>query len=388
MLRAKDAGWSPIAPHRLWLAVLAFSVLAPVAVAGPPKTKPAAPGRPPLVYSLAALDETGDVNGIIAFRVGELFAAPEMAGYAALLNEALATELKGMFGLPFNLPVKVQDIEQITARVVLKIEGKQEKKSSFMAGLVSVRMKKACNWGKIIKAELPQAKKITRKGVTYYEADWQPPMGPLGAFQICVADERTIVVDGAAIEKMIAARKKPLPRPAWAKEWKEVEGGLLAVVLTDPTHRYAAKCAKALLPPSATEEEKKHAELERTFVRTASRVVIGVDLRKGLHLRARFTCDKPEDAEELEQACQAFGKLLREGTEDQKELERHRRGQSHLVVGAGRTENQMKAMLESATIQRKGNEVIVTASSKMITLAKLRELFEGQVNELAAPAPK
>jgi hypothetical protein len=341
----------------LFLVVLVLACCLPsFALADPPATTKAGK-RPPFDVSLAMLGETGDVNGIVAIRAGEIFAAPGMAKHAAMINQVLSTQLVAL-GMPFNLPVKVQEIDQIVVHITLKIDLQPVQKSTSLLGLTAVRMKKPFDWAGFIKRELPNVRERKKDGVTWYELDRVRPGSDGKQSETCPfypVDDRTIVMHDLTIEKLIEGRKKRLPKPPWAAEYKEVEGGLVAILLCDRGHSYAAKCARASLPANLGQEEKELSLLEVTIARTASRVVLGLDGAEGISLSARFTCDKPADAVELEKACRTFKKLFR-GASMQKEF-------------AGR-----------ATIQRAGNQVIVTAKSKF-GLERLLKLFDVEMDD-------
>jgi hypothetical protein len=364
--KANRSPWGPSRRSKglvLSLAVLVLaSCLLSSARADPPATTKGS-NRTPFDASLVVLGETGDVDGIVALRAGEIFAAPGMARYAARVNQILAAQLP-LHGLPSTLLVKVQDIDQIVARFILK----PGQRNWFQAGLTTLRMKRPFDWAGFIKREAPTVRERKKDGVTWYGLDMLGSDGKSPRVALfCVIDDRTIVWDPLTIYKMIQAGKKSLPKPAWAADWKEVEGGLLAVLLNDPAHKYATKGAKALLPPNAGQEEKELGDLELKVARMASRVVLGVDAVKGISLTARFTCDKPADAAELEKACPAlkFG----------------------LARVAGFVTGKSKfglARVDALTIRCAGNQVIVTGKSKF-GLARVAELFAPEPDD--APAP-
>jgi hypothetical protein len=338
--------------------------------------------RPPLDASLVPPLEVGNGNsGVLIIRVGELFAAPELAAVAAEVNAVLAIDLKRM-GLPLNLPVRVQDVEQAAGRIMLTVEDGPAPNRGLRATLTAVRMSKAFDWTRVVKAQLPAAREVKYGGAMYYETDWQPPAPiPPGPFPIYVADERTIVVEGGdTARRLIDARTKPPARPAWADEWKEVEGGLVAVVLEDREHRYAARLAKAALPSDASAAQKQHARLEEQFARCVSRVVAGLDVRDGLRASARFTCDRPADAEELEQACKVLLKEVRalaEGIPDPAGVAAADEKASILFK---------RELVASVVIRRDGRQVIVTAHAKQAGAEALRLLLT-PAEDKAAPLP-
>jgi hypothetical protein len=354
----------------LTLVLLILDCCQPSRVLADPSTAKNAAKRAPLDASLAVLGESGDINGIVVVRVGEIFALPQLAKYAATVDAFLATQLKPLLGLPFNLPVKVEDIDQIAVRLSLKIEIKPVQKTTNGMVPTALRMKKPFDWNQFFKKEMPKAREVKKDGLTFYELDCALPTGDAkrpGMFQFYVADERTLVLDSATIAKMVEARKKPLPEPAWAADWKEVEGGLVAVLLSDPRHSYAAKSRQATLPPDLDPAGKELADLELQFASTMSRVVVGADADKAIRLSARFTCDKPADAAELEKACATFGKWLR-----------------RLPVPGPANAAAQQELFDGATIRRVGNQVIVTAK---LGLERLGDLCPTEVYE-PPPMPR
>jgi hypothetical protein len=343
-------------------AVLGLGCCLP-ALADPPR-----PGkRAPLDASLAVLDPSGDVNCIIAIHLGEIFSTPGMAKQAAVINSILATQLEPLFGLPINLPVKVEDIDQIVLRFYLTIDLKPKQKLYFCGGLTAVRMKEPFDRDGWIKTNLPKARKVEKDGAAWYElaglaaTEDKSPV----TFKFCVADERTILLDSLTINKRIEARKKH-EKADWFSEWKEVEGGLAAALIIDPEHRYSAKGIKATMPANLGVKDKELAEVELAVARTASRVVIGLDGDKGIRLTARFTCDAPDGAVDLEKAFAIFGKRVRASLPEDPESR------------------------VRCTLQRSGKRVIVTATAK-VGLERLIEMLAREasvsVPEKYDPAP-
>src|SRR5690242_1116955 len=119
-------------------------VLLALALGAGTRDRPAAaapPGgdqRPPLDASLVLpLDNPAD-KGVFALHAGELLASPEMAPLVAQLNDFCAHKLKGTM-LPFNLPIDVRDVEQVSGRILLKVaDGSPH--GSLILGLTAIRM--------------------------------------------------------------------------------------------------------------------------------------------------------------------------------------------------------------------------------------------------------
>jgi hypothetical protein len=377
--------------HRL-AAALALFVLASLpcgpalrAPAQPPAERPAA-GRPPLDVSLVPPLDSPGFLGFYSVRVGDLFAAPPLAAHADEVNAFLAGKLKGT-ALPFNLPVRVQDVGQLAGRISFTITGKAPLAASSLLTMTALRMTKPCDWAGIVRKELPGIREVKQDGETYFEADWklsqrvQPPGAPALPLRAYVADDRSIVLEaGDTVKELIAARKKPV-RPEWADDWKEVADDLLAVVFHDPDHRFADQLARVPASPRATLEEKEVAELEERIARAASRLVVGVDTRDGLRVRARFTCERPEQAADLEKACAALAPLLRAAAG---------RDAGQAATPADKAAEVERALLTAPAIRRDGRQVVVTVLARGYGTEAL-VTFLGLTGEPgqapAAPAP-
>jgi HEAT repeat protein len=328
--------------------VLSFLLFA----AGPPV---AHVGRPALDASLVPPLDAGDANGVLAVRVSELFAQPGMAAHAERVNDFLARKLKATGAMPFNLPVRVQDVEQLTGRIVVRIGEGKAPGGSFGVVFTAVRMKKVFDWEKVIRQEVPTARKVMRDGAVVYEADLTLPSGAPAPLQFHVFDERTLLLEGGAVASLIEARKKPLPKRAWASEWKEIETGLIAAVLEDPGHRVAVKSDRG--PKHANAEDRVFAEQELKVWRAASRLVVSVDDREGFQLTARFTCDCRKQAAGLKTLFEAARKELRKrmaGPPAHRPLDLRQKAAVSLFGD----------LADSLKIRRAGSRIDVSGSSK------------------------
>jgi hypothetical protein len=364
------------------LAVLVGGIL--LAVGPAASAAPVPRAKPPLNISLIPLLNQSEFGGAYALRFGELFNTPEMAGAAEQINDFLATKLKSL-GVPVNFPVRVQDIEQLGGRVFLHAEDKPPPNRSLMGSLTAVRMKKAHDWGGFIRSEMQGARELRYKGESYYEKEWDLPTGapgpfPLGAYAL---DERTIIVEaGDGVKELIDARQKPMPKPAWADEWKEVEGGLFALVLSDPKHHYAAQLARVMHWFENDREAKEHAELELRFARHFSRFVLGLDVGEMTRLQVRFTCDDDECAKQVEGACQEVVKYLRDqaasGPDPAKADSPSHRALILIV----------RDLIASTAVKRTGCKVVVTAESKVQVQEVLPALLQGATWKDTAPQPE
>jgi hypothetical protein len=291
-----------------------------------------------------------------------------MAPAAARLNAFFARDLKGTI-LPFNFPIDLREVEQLSGRILLKLADRSLH-GSMMLTVTAVRMKKPYDWAGFIKAEVPGAREALYHGVPYDEIDvnlpaakWVP--GPWWAYP---ADERTVVLErGPHVQRLMERRTRPLPRPAWADDWKEVEGGVLAVVLADPKHTLAAHFSRALDAPDLDREARAELEVLGPFARAASRVVVGAAPGPDCRLSARFTCDSAADAEDLEKRCAALIGMARAAAA----------GLRVPAAGAPAAEKAatrlVRDLAASVTVKRTGTQVVVTAHSRQ----RLEEALPG-----------
>src|SRR5262249_11701901 len=137
------------AGHRL-LPLLAL--VACLAVCRPLLARPAAPpARPPLDGSVVAPLSDDNVSGVFAVRLGEIFDAPGMAPLAEQVNQFPGLRLREI-GLPFDLPIRVQDVEQVTGRIDLRIDEDRPPPNQFFGGApYAVRMRKPFDWVGLLK---------------------------------------------------------------------------------------------------------------------------------------------------------------------------------------------------------------------------------------------
>jgi hypothetical protein len=165
---------------------------------------------------------------------------------------------------------------------------------------------------------------------------------------------------------LLEAKANPLPNPVWADEWKEVEDGSLAVAIEDPNHGHAVSIGRYLRALSEiTPEEKGFLEVERQVFQKASRIVLGVDLRDGLHARIRLTCNSPEDADELQKTCVRLLMLLRRTMDRLPSPSQVESPEEKALIQLG------KALVATMAVKRADNQVLVTAES---TISGLRAL--------------
>jgi hypothetical protein len=378
--RTADVGWCLAC-----VAVVAALVCCGVPTNAAPISNPPPAKRQPLDSSLVPPLGSWGGDHVFAIHVGELFDQPNMADVAREINDFLATKLKPA-GFPCNFPIRVQDIDQVAGRIMWQIVGKEPPRGSLTLSLTAVRLKTPRDWAKTIHAELPKVKEINHEGEVYYEANWQPPPGtPLPpVLQLYTPDDRTIILEsGPTITKLIEAKKKPPARPAWAPQWQEVEGGLLAIALSDPKHA-SAKLLGGIPPTLGVSEDERHqSEMIEKVNRLASHLVVGLDTHGGFRIRAVVICDSATDAKELEKTCIEMKKMA-----------------SPLPDAATASTDDSKAAIAlhralsaGLVIERKGKQVIVTAESKKhgseALIVLLKEISgSGPTQPPAAPPPR
>jgi hypothetical protein len=365
-----------------WLAVLAMLACHRSTAPAAPVSKPAEARREPLDPSLVPPFGGRGGDHVYCIHIGELFATPEMADTARAINEFLAKNLKQV-GFPCNFPVRVQDVDQISGRIMFQIATKEPARGSLTMGLTAVCMKSAQDWVKMIHAELPKAKEINHDGVSYYEANWQPPAGiPLPpVIQLYAPDDHTIVVESGTVEKLIEAKKRPAAKPAWAPAWEAVEGGLLAIAFSDPKHTYA-DLLSAIPPTLGIGDEARHqSEMIEKVCRKASHLVVGVETRGGFRIRAVFTCEKAEDAVELEKVCAEVRKMIQASADAPSEPASKPSANEKAFMALQR------ALASSLSVERMGKQVIVTSASKKHGSEALVLLLQGIGGSEPAPAP-
>jgi hypothetical protein len=315
MLRVTDDTTSR---HRRWpaaaVALLAAVALGlhgtrPEALAGPvvPVKFAEKNERPRLDASFVVPTDSPDEVGVFAVRIGELARTPG----ADKLVEAYGNMIPAVLGDAAKVYFKLGDVEQIAGRVTVKHDPKQPRPNrSMMMSLGMVRMEKDFDWAKQLKAWTTDWAEHSHGGANYYSAKLTAPvLGFKGTpVWFYLPDGRTLVLESEAnIKTLIDARGKPAA-PAWAADWKAVEGGTLAVVLPDVKGRLAK-----MLPG-----EKLESDLAESMVKPvtaictkARRVAFGVEFGEGCTVSVRLACATEADAADVDAGCQALAKLAK-----------------------------------------------------------------------------
>ncbi|HKA08099.1 MAG TPA: M56 family metallopeptidase [Gemmataceae bacterium] len=317
--------------RRRWPALVGIALLAaaaaglhgsdPKALAGPVirVRAEAAAERPPLDASFVLPSDNADEVGLYAVRVGALFRTPGMEKFA----EMYAQLIKSAMGDGKKVNFEPTDIEQISGRVSLNHDPKKPAPNrALMLSLTSIRMEKEFDWVKQLKEWAEDWKEHTHAGNKYYSGKLTVPM--LGfkdkAVWFYLPDAHTAVFESEEnIKKLIDAKGKPAAAP-WADDWKSIQDGMVAIVLTD---------VKGTLPPKMPTEKAQSAVEEAAvksilaIVKKTSRTAVGFDLREGISIKIRLACASAADAADVDEGCQALTKLAQtaiEGdTEDPKD---------------------------------------------------------------------
>lgn len=242
------------------------------------------------------------LDGVLAVRVGELFAEPKLAKTAERINDWLNKGLNESAG--FLLPIQVQDIDQLTCRLYLQFKDGPKRNLVFGGGLSAIRMTKPTDWVKIIRA-IPNAKVWTRDGKTTFRFTFE--ILKLFPEEVCKMirsvwrdrlDGKELAIGGRVVDDRTVLMGEPDSPKANtpAPEWKEVEEGSLAFVLYIPKPPQADR---------ATETRPK--EVDETpvlrWLPSTARVVVGIDTRERFQVKAWIVCHISSEAEELEKSC-------------------------------------------------------------------------------------
>jgi BlaR1 peptidase M56 len=317
--------------RRRWPALVGIALLAamalglhgsdPKALAGPVvRAKAEAPAeRPPLDASFVLPSTGPDEVGLYAVRVGALFRTPGMEKFAEMYGAMVQTVMGDGKKAHFALT----DIEQMSGRVSLTHDPKKPAPNrALMMSLTSVRMEKDFDWVKQLKEWGEDWKEHARAGTKYYSGKMSVPV--LGfkdqTVWFYLPDARTVVLESEEnIKKLIDAKGKPAATP-WADDWKTVQDGMVALVLTDVKGKIAPK-----MPTEKTENAVEEAAVKSLFAifKKTNRASMGLDLHEGCSVKIRLTCATAADAADVDEGCQALTKLastaIEGDTEDSKD---------------------------------------------------------------------
>jgi hypothetical protein len=268
--------------------------------------------RPPLDASLVLPSDSADEVGIFAIRVGELCRMPGMEKMADMYTAMIKT----LMGEDRKVHFALADIEQVAGRVTLTHDPKKPAPNRSLAmSLTSMRMAKDFDWEKQLREWGNDWKEHEHAGIRYYSAKMTVPI--LGfedtTMWFYMPDARTVVLESEGnIKKLIDAKGKPAA-PSWAVDWKQIEGGMLAMVLPDPKGKLAKK-----LPTEKQDDKAREAMFKSiaSICTKTNRAAIGIDLGEGCSVKLRFACATAADAADVDEGCQALAKLAKTMIDD------------------------------------------------------------------------
>jgi beta-lactamase regulating signal transducer with metallopeptidase domain len=211
----------------------ALSLQSPAQKADAPRAAAATTAATTPPFDLSYLPD-GPVRAL-AMRPAAAFQRDAFRKHAAELNAGIGLMLQ-MFRVPGKLSLKVEEIEQIICHGELHTDPKKkDNPSSLMFGLSMVRTVHPFDWKAQMRTLFPTHEEVHCSGGAYGKVvpDPKRPL-PLRGLSWCVVDDRTIVFTGEEQLRQIIEHKRPArPAAAWSDAWKQVEHGLLAVVIDD-----------------------------------------------------------------------------------------------------------------------------------------------------------
>jgi beta-lactamase regulating signal transducer with metallopeptidase domain len=304
---------------RRWLAVAIIGVLSFIALGFHGRTPevlakpPVAPAdaRPPLDVSQVQWGKADkDAVGYYALRVDELLKLP---GIDRQCQEVVALLEQG-FGS--KLPLRLQDIEQIAGRISFKVDAaKAAPNHSVMMSLTMIRFNLDIDWKAAIEEIFTKAKVCKYKGETYYQVEstelLRSVLGPEKTLHFYPINARTLLFleSEDVVKQSIDAKKNDKPKPSWSDDWRQVDGGMLAIVFTDPRRRMDGKLAIDPADKGMSPEEKlANRALEGIFKKTES-MVLGVDARDRFSFKISTKNATPADAKAV---AEQFESLIKE----------------------------------------------------------------------------
>jgi hypothetical protein len=299
-------------------------------------------------FDLAYVPE--DAMGFVAIRPAALFRRAGMARFAAMADAGAAEMIavisqvsKAKPDAPRSRPIRVEDIEQMTAGVTVgPIKSKKSVKNGathqMMFGGLTLRMVAPFDWPAQLRAWGMEPTAVRDGDRTYYRLS-NKLLGEAPGGVYC-PDDRTAVFD--AEDRILRLMRRPAgwaPAYAGGEGWEHVRSGLVLVALDNRGGRWTEQ-----LKPSRAEEVKLAAVFEH-----AERWALGVSDADELSLRAVGTCVDGRAAEAAERATGAFLAITRklvaaEGPEAD--------------PGLGR----LKALLDGLRVGREGRAVVVRST--------------------------
>jgi beta-lactamase regulating signal transducer with metallopeptidase domain len=237
-----------------------------------------------------------DATGVYAIRPAALLGRPELKKYRELLNVGIAGVCKE-FKLDAPAGLGVEMIDQAVGTVTIQTDKKQkESQSSMMLALNMIRCTRDYDWKKVLADLIPGTEAVQWEGKTYYRVPKNVGpvlMGILGSQRLYyfIPDSRTVVFDTEAnIRRLLKNPGKPVPPPVWAKDWKQVERGLLAIARDMRDKRWLH---------DRKQPEEKMSAAEIAAVENSISLVCGADYRDRVTFCTLARCATQADAAAL-----------------------------------------------------------------------------------------
>ncbi len=299
-----DRGWAPA--KRLCAAALLAGIALGVWILPAPvqggddktsvEVKQASKPAPPPHSDTPAFDLSyipDDAMGVVAFHPATTFRRRGMAQYAGQLNAL--TAMKGLdmaMEIPISkCPLKVEQIEQVTAALYFDTTGVGEKEMDrMMARCLMIRTVEPFDWLSLIRLWWPDAKEIHEGQRVYYTIN-APILGPK---PVCFffPDNRTLVFDAEPVILRLIRRHAPAAAEyTHADDWRRVEHDLLAVVLDNT----GGKLLQATRTTKGTAEDKQFGEL----IELTDRWIMGLADADDFLPQFIATCRDPQSAQTL-----------------------------------------------------------------------------------------
>jgi len=231
-----------------------------------------------------------DAMGVVAFHPAAAFRRQGMAQYAGQVNTL--TALKGLdkeLGFPISkCPLKVEQIDQVTAVVKLDVtvqQGKELGRMSFHC--ITISTVEPFDWLKLIRSWWPDAVQLRERDKVYYKVRC-PWLGQKPCFYF--PDNRTMVGDEESTILRLIRRPAPAtPEFARGEDWKKVEHDLFAVIFNN----HDGRIREAIRKLPMDDDDKPFGE----FLEHTDRWMIGLADADDFLVRFLADCHDPRSAQ-------------------------------------------------------------------------------------------
>jgi len=307
-----------------------------------------------------------DAVGMVALRPAAILAYPSMQPHAQAVNMAVQRVVMETGILdPQQLGLEVTDLEEVVAslRVITSPKAPKGSQHGLVLATGMIHTLRPHDWVQMLEARIGKLEKHTYQKRDYYTC--VPAAKQFPRFCVFCPDDRTLVCEAEqSIRRMLEHGSETSPARAWERGWAQVEGGLFAAAVDFHASVFEE------VPQSITEQVAfDHLEsLALLPVLDRAQVVVGIDgIGDEFQVKAFFDCNKEQKAIELAEA----------------EKERIRLGQSLLQKLQAKSATSLEKvatsfgmdLLKNAGVERRGTEVEVHASTKLIFADIVRELL-------------